>query len=92
MSSRNNPQHRQQGVVAFLRQATGSGEAAQFALVLLNFSDADAQVSVQFPAPGRWIEQIDAGEANARPDINVSQAGQTLVVRVPSNYGGVYTA
>src|SRR6185437_4916094 len=35
------PQHRQQGVVAFLRQATGSGGAAQFALVLLNFSDTD---------------------------------------------------
>lgn len=79
--------------MAFLRQAPpADGAPAEFVLVLLNFFDGDAEVSVEFPQPGRWVEQIDAGEPNARPDITVSQAGQRRSMRVPSNYGAVYLA
>jgi 1,4-alpha-glucan branching enzyme len=79
--------HLQQGVIAFRRDAAaGGGQAAESLLVILNFSDSDAEVWLPFPTPGTWIEQIDG----TRPPVQTSQNGQWASIIVPSNYGGVY--
>lgn len=53
--------------------------------VLLNFSDAEAQVWVQFARAGRWQERIDGVTV-----LDVGSDGEWMQVNVPSNYGAVY--
>ncbi|MGQ0604089.1 MAG: alpha-amylase family glycosyl hydrolase [Anaerolineales bacterium] len=79
--------HLQKGVIAFRREATASGsQPAESLIVLLNFSDSDAEIWLPFPTPGAWIEQIDG----TRPLVQIAQTDQWAPVIVPSNYGGVY--
>jgi hypothetical protein len=62
------------------------GQPDEDLLVVLNFSDSDAEVWLQFPVPGQWVEQIDG----TRPPVQIWQNNQWSSVIVPSNYGGVY--
>ena len=81
--------HLAQRVIAYRRKADADADGAHPAedlLVVLNFSDSDAEVGLPFPATGQWVEQIDG----TRPPVTISTDGQWSAVVVPSNYGGVY--
>jgi hypothetical protein len=81
------PEHLKKGVIAFRREAPDDGaQPAESLIVFLNFFDNDAEVWLQFPTPGVWIEQIDG----SRSPVNVTQNNQWAPVIVPSNYGSVY--
>jgi hypothetical protein len=54
-------------------------------VVLLNFSDAAAQVWVPFARAGRWHERIDGVTV-----LDIGSDDQWTQVVVPSNYGAVY--
>ena len=79
--------HLDQGVIAYRREAPADGAApAENLIVVLNFSDRDAEAWIQFPNRGTWAEQIDG----TRPAITISVDDQWAPVVIPSNYGGVY--
>jgi 1,4-alpha-glucan branching enzyme len=81
------PAHLQKGVIAYRREAEAiADQVAESVIVALNFSDQDAKVSISFPAPGRWVEQIDG----TSPTVQVAHNDQQLPVTIPSNYGAVY--
>lgn len=74
------PSHRRDGVIAYRRSAQNDD-----LVVLLNFSDRDAEAWIPWPARGEWREAIDE-----RDRIAVGADGEWRPVRVPSNYGAVY--
>lgn len=74
------PFHRRDGVIAYRRTAPGDEM-----VVLLNFSDRDAEAWIPWPSRGEWRESIDGLER-----IEVGQGGEWKPARVPSNYGAVY--
>ena len=79
-------EHRDQGVVAYRREADPApGQAAERLVVALNFFDRDADVWIPFPAAGQWAERIDGAAT-----LQVAPGGQGARVRIPSNYGVVY--
>ena len=78
--------HLQRRVIAYRRKADTDGASpAENLLVLLNFSDSEAEVWLPFPTAGTWVERIDG----TRPAIHVT-AGQWASAGVPSNYGSIY--
>ncbi len=82
--------HLQRGVIAFRRERRASpGSPGESIVVLLNFTDAEAEVAIAFPYAGTWTEKIDEA-AGPRPLLSVVHDGQSLPVRVASNYGAVY--
>jgi 1,4-alpha-glucan branching enzyme len=84
------PNHLQKGVIAYWREAaTISTQPAESLVILLNFSDSTADVWIQWPSAGQWVEQIDIATA-PKPPLDVSQDGQWLPVTVGSNYGAIY--
>lgn len=84
------PFHRRDGIIAYRRDADATnGQPAESLIVLLNFTDVDAEAWIPWPKAGRWEEQIDKAD-NARPLVQVAHDNQWLPVRVPSNYGSVY--
>ena len=79
--------HLRKCILAYRRKADpAEGLVAEDLIVVLNFSDADAEVWLPFPSPGQWVEQIDG----TRPAVNIWQIDQWASVIIPSNYGGVY--
>ena len=79
--------HLAKRVIAYRRRADADGaHPAEDLLVVLNFSDSDAEVWLQFPVAGKWVEQIDG----ARPPVVIAANDQWSPVVVPSNYGGIY--
>lgn len=84
------PAHRQNGIIAFRREAGAEdGAPAERFVVVLNFSDQDADAWIQWPKAGRWEEQIDMAD-NPQPALQVPADGDVLPIRIPSNYGAVY--
>jgi 1,4-alpha-glucan branching enzyme len=82
--------HRRAGVIAFRREAAATADhPAESLVVLVNFFDQDADVWVQFPSAGEWLEQIDKEKAHT-PSVLVGQSGEWRRIRVASNYGAVY--
>ena len=80
-------EHLQKGVLAYRRKADADGaQVAEDLMIVLNFSDSDAEVWLPFPTPGQWVEQIDG----TRPPVGIWQTNQWSSVIVPSNYGAVY--
>ncbi|MGX9118884.1 alpha-amylase family glycosyl hydrolase [Mesorhizobium sp. BHbsci] len=79
--------HLQRGVLAYRRKADAQGTSVtEDVLVLLNFSDSEAEVWLPFPAAGIWVEMIDG----TLSPIQVAQNGQWFPAIVPSNYGSIY--
>ena len=79
--------HLAKKVIAYRRRADADGaQPEEDLLIALNFSESDAEVWLQFPVPGKWVEQIDA----TRPPVQISFNDQWLPVVVSSNYGGIY--
>lgn len=82
--------HLSQRVITFRRDAPATPtQPAESLIILLNLSDSDADVWVQFPFAGQWVEQIDIAD-NPKPPISIAQDGHWAQVRVLSNYGAVY--
>jgi hypothetical protein len=82
-------------ILAYHRHAPAAGGMAeQYAMVAINFGEAEGQISLPFPMAGVWTESVDA---KARADsqmppltVAVAKAGGFAVVSVPSNYGYVF--
>ena len=73
-------------VIAYHRHAAATAATPeQFVMVLLNFSDSAATITIPFPKAGTWQEKIDAVQSVAIP-----ADGATQAVVVPSNYGCVF--
>jgi 1,4-alpha-glucan branching enzyme len=70
--------------------AATAAEAESWALVLLNFGDNDGTVQAPFPAAGTWREMLDDSFRAAPLEVSPGQAGQTIQLTVPSNYGQVW--
>lgn len=84
------PFHRRDKIVAYRRDANAAASvAAETIVVILNFSDVDADAWIPWPRAGRWEEQIDRTDS-PRPPLQVAHDGEWLPVRVPSNYGAAY--
>ncbi len=77
-------------IIAYHRYAAASSAGAEeFAMVVLNFGDAEAQIQLPFPKAGAWKEMLDDDVRNVPLTMNVtSQAAQ--VVKVPSHYGYIF--
>ena len=79
--------HIQRGVLAYRRKVDADGpKPAEDLLVLVNFSDAESEAWLPFPAAGTWVEMIDG----KRPPIHISHNDQWAAAAVPSNYGSIY--
>lgn len=71
-------------VLAYHRHAPAAeGQPEEFALVLLNFGNEAASISVPFPQAGNWREMID-GTMSVRTD------GSLENINVPSHYGMIF--
>jgi 1,4-alpha-glucan branching enzyme len=61
-----------------------------WALVILNFSDASAQVNAPFPAAGAWREMLDDTLRPTPLEVEPAADGTTIALQVPSNYGQIW--
>jgi 1,4-alpha-glucan branching enzyme len=69
------------GVLLFSRQLDGA-----FSLVALNFSDADRTVPFSFPRSGDYREEL-----HGLDNLSGMTAGTQVWLRVPSNYGRIWS-
>ena len=86
-------------MLIYSRHATADATYAvanpeSWALVLLNFADADSTVSAPFPAAGTWREMLDdslrIAQGVAPLIITINSDGAQTNLTVPSNYGQVW--
>jgi maltooligosyltrehalose trehalohydrolase len=82
-------------IVAYHRYALATGGAAeQYAMVVINFGQAEGQIELPFPKAGVWTEAVDADlrtRSGAPPlTVTVPTAQALASVTVPSNYGYVF--
>lgn len=77
--------------IIYSRHAAASGGAAEsWALVLINFADASAQVNAPFPAAGTWREMLDDSFRSHPLEVSPQQAGAVISLQAPSNYGQIW--
>jgi 1,4-alpha-glucan branching enzyme len=78
-------------VVAYHRHAPATANATEeFAMVLLNFGDATAEIQLPFPRKGTWREMLDNDVRENPLAVIVTAQGELQQVSVPSHYGQVY--
>jgi 1,4-alpha-glucan branching enzyme len=82
-------------ILAYHRYArAAAGTAEQYAMIIINFGQAEGQISLPFPTAGVWTEAVDArsrAETGEPPlTLVVANAGDFVAVNVPSNYGYVF--
>jgi 1,4-alpha-glucan branching enzyme len=78
------------GLIVYRRHAPAAdGLPEQTAIVLLNFSDTDARVSVPAPVSGAYRELLDAPFRSTPLEITAS-VNDPLDLRVPPHYGQVF--
>lgn len=81
--------HQQTQIIAYHRYAPASAaQPEDWAMVLLNFANNDAQITVPFPKAGSWQEMLDADQR--KYGVNVVSDGDVQTITVPSNYGMVF--
>jgi 1,4-alpha-glucan branching enzyme len=73
-------QHQWRGLLLFERRHEGS-----WAIVALNFSEYDHDVTLTFPRPGEWKEQLHGIDNRL-----VMDAGSPETAHIPSHYGKVW--
>jgi maltooligosyltrehalose trehalohydrolase len=83
------------GVVAYRRHAAATAtQPEEIAMVFLNFSESQFQISVPFPKTGRYREVLDDKFRHARGEpsleIAVANANDFRSLVVPSNYGMIF--
>jgi maltooligosyltrehalose trehalohydrolase len=81
--------------IAYRRHAAAEGPLAEeTALVFLNFSNADCQLTVPFSQAGRYREVLDDASRISRGgsslEIVIAHPGDTATINVPSNYGAIF--
>ncbi len=70
-------------IVAYHRHAdAANGEPEEYAMIVLNFSDNAASISLPFPKAGTWQEKIDG-----QIQVQVASDGAMQTVNVSSHYG-----
>jgi maltooligosyltrehalose trehalohydrolase len=82
-------------ILAYHRHAAATaGTAEEYAMVVINFGQAEGQITLPFPSAGLWTEAVDArsrAAAGAPPlTVSVANVGDLAAVNVPSNYGYVF--
>jgi 1,4-alpha-glucan branching enzyme len=78
-------------VLIYSRHALADAtDAESWALVTLNFSDADAAVNAPFPVAGTWREMLDDSLRSTPLEVVVQADGATAAIDVPSNYGQIW--
>ena len=65
---------------------------SQYSLVAVNLGDAGALTSFTFPQAGVYQEQLARALGNLSPQDLTAVSGTPTAFRIPSNYGGVWTA
>lgn len=81
--------HQQTQIIAYHRYAPANGaQPEDWAMVLVNFANSDAQIAVPFPKAGSWQEMLDADQRSLI--VNVANDGDPQTIAVPSNYGMVF--
>jgi 1,4-alpha-glucan branching enzyme len=77
-------------IVAYHRHAAASStEAEEFAMIVLNFGNAEGQIQLPFPKAGTWKEMLDDDVRAVPFTMNVTSQDPQMV-RVPSHYGCVF--
>jgi 1,4-alpha-glucan branching enzyme len=78
-------------IIAYHRRAPAqNGLREEFAMIVLNFADANASISLPFPKAGTWREMLDADVRPVSLDLAVGANEEVHTVAVPSNYGMVF--
>lgn len=81
--------HQGNQVIAYHRHDPGTlTDPEQWAMVLLNFGDSAATITVPFPAVGVWREMLDSDHLSWT--ISISSVGENATIEVPSHYGLVF--
>ena len=75
------------GIVVYHRRSTALG---QIAIVFLNFTDQEQNISVPFPDAGTYLEMLDDDVRSNPLTIPVQDPNQFVTVAVPSNYGYIF--
>jgi len=63
----------------------------EFTLVALNFGDMDQEVFFKFETTGDYIERLIQAIDNKIVSFSIPSAGEMKSIRVPSNYGTIWT-
>ena len=78
-------------MIIFKREVKETGTSpGELFMTIISFFATNQDVWLSFPEKGHWSEQIDKGETNARPDINVINNHDWHKLTVPSYYGFIY--
>jgi len=78
-------------VIIYSRHAVGTASNPEsWALILVNFSDGSGTVNAPFPVAGTWREMLDDSFRSSPLEVQVVQAGDTVSLPVPSNYGQIW--
>ncbi len=78
-------------ILIYSRHAAAEGANPEsWALVLLNYADADGTVNAPFPVAGTWREMLDDSVRSTPLEVQPQQDGATISLKVPSNYGQVW--
>ena len=81
--------HQGNQVIAYRRFAPANGaEPEDWAMVLLNFGNDGAQITLPFPKAGKWQEMLDADQRSLVVTVANDNDPQTIVV--PSHYGMIF--
>jgi len=83
------------GVIAYHRRAAATpSHPEEIAMIVLNFSDSEFQISVPFPKARRYQETLDDVFRQSRGEpsleIIIANAGDFRTVSVPSNFGAIF--
>jgi 1,4-alpha-glucan branching enzyme len=78
-------------VIAYQRHAAADQNGAEeFAMVLMNFGDADSSITLPFPKAGTYREMLDDDVRAASYDLVIANDGDPQTITVPSHYGFVF--
>lgn len=76
-------------IIAYHRHAPATSTTPEgFVMVLVNFGDSSAVITLPFPKAGTWTEMIDADVQTLT--LQIANDGAMQNVNVPSHYGRVF--
>ncbi len=88
----NNVSRPQDKLVVYRRQTVPSaGQPNQTAIVVLNFSDANATIPVPMPVAGTYREMVDAPYRSTPLEVTAA-AAEVVPLKVPANYGQIFVS
>ena len=73
------------GIICYRRSSQN-----ELALIFLNFSDSPQTMTIPFPSPGTFREEIDAAERPSPFELTAVATGDPMTVTVPANYGYIF--